>query len=202
MPKKLFLNTIKKLRQSEELVLHQNILTIPEEEKEEVAEFLEKEFYEEVLHFPHVASQFNKEAALWAAETLYIASQLFLYRKNQPEELKQLFLKETFEKTASTFLSVDLALRFVPSLLTELNYIDPEDSLVSILEDILTSWHYSGINYSLEVEKLDFSVIIADKCLFQLYLNRVLEYKNRTLLKQPDLQRLYKENVGDLEGQF
>ena len=48
---------------------------------------------------------FNKDAALWAAKTIYIAAQLMLYRENKSVELAKLLPDYNGEINASSILS-------------------------------------------------------------------------------------------------
>lgn len=172
-----FLNMIKNLRQNEEVMLYANILEIAEEESIEVIEFLKSEYQQESFNYPYQALAFNNEAALWAAKLLYTAAQLMLYRENKEADLEKLIPEFNREITPPEILSADLCLRFLPAIVVQLRIIDPEDRLISILEEHLKKWHYSAINYTLEIGDLEFKQIIESPTLQQLYINRIIEYK-------------------------
>ncbi len=196
MRKNYFFEMIKSLRESEEVVLYQNILKISAKEKALVVDFLRKAYEEEVHTYPHLAPTFDSKAALYAAEVVYLTAQLILYRKDGIADLEALFSQEQLELTASNILSVDLCLRFVPDMLVELKMIDPEDGLIHVLEELLKKWHYSAVNYEQEVETLNFDIIINNPCLKQLYLNRIVLRKNKKLAGLKQFNSAIQGNLG------
>ncbi len=193
---------IQNLRRHEEVVLYGDILDITENEKRDVTEFLKKEYEAETLNYPYQAPLYDNEAALWAAGTIYTAAQLMLYRKHKEPDLFTLLPEFPARCTPSTFLSADLCLRFLPGVLFHLKQIDPEDGLIQVLENQLTQWHYSGINYPLEISRLDFELLSSDPCLRQLYVNRIIDYKNMSLAKHAACKELVKASLGMFAKEF
>ncbi len=187
---------IQSLREDEEVLLYNNILKIEEDEASKVVEFLELEYATEVLNYPYKTIEFDSEAALWAAKTVYVAAQLILYRENKEIDLEILLPKYKLELTASAIVSSDLCLRFLPDMIVQLRMIDPEDLLIEVLDNILLQCHYSGISYELEVEKLNFTAIEANKCLHQLYANRIANYRKLRLAEHPVFNELISANLG------
>lgn len=188
---------IRHLRVYEEIVIYENKLTIKEEERSVVTDFLEGEYNTEVRSYPYSAPLYDKEAASWAANTIYITAQLILHRENKESELDSIFPVFTGTVTPSAILSADLCLRFLPDMLLQLKMIDSEDKLIGLLENILQAWHYSGIKYLQSAESLDFTNITANKCLYQLYTDRVIEYRNLKLAKHPALTPTIGAALGD-----
>jgi len=80
----------------------------------------------------------------------------------------------------------------------KLKLIDAEDKLISILEAQLKTWHYSGVSYPMEITDLNFEQVCKNKCLKQLYVNRVIENKKLQLANHPAL----KENILSAMGIF
>lgn len=187
---------IRKLRLNEEIMLYGKLLKISEEDIEAVAGFLEEEFDREALDFPYVVPAFDKDAAGWAARTIFIAAQLILYRDDNPEDIESLLGGYPLEVNASAMLSADLCLRFIPEMIQQLKRIDSEDALIPILEDLLHRWHYSGVPYPLNVERLDFTVVVADKCLHTLYTNRIVGYKKLALAKHATFVNSIRASMG------
>lgn len=202
MPGKYFLNMIEHLRQHEDVILYVNILQTDTEEEAKVVSFLEQEYETESLDYPGTPPDFDKNAALWAAKTIYTASQLLVYRKNRVEELGALLPPYDKEQNAEAIISADLCLRFLPSVLRQLTFIDPEDALIPILEGILTQWHYSGTNYTLDIEKLNFEAIIANDCLRSMYADRVTRYKKLALATHPALKEIISGDMGNLGKEY
>jgi len=197
-----FLKTIFRLRQREEVLLFANVLNIKPIEQREVLQFLHEEYRTEVLNYPHEAPDFDEAAALWAAQTVYWAAQFILYRENNAADLEKILKDFQGQTSPSTMLSADLCLRFLPVMLIQLKMIDPEDEMVEILEKILYRWHYSGVDYSLEIEKLDLNDIINNACLLQLYLNRIIEYKKTKLAENEMFKPHIKSNLGMYADEF
>lgn len=189
MTQTFFFDMIQTLREKEEIILYKNILSISDEEKETVLFFLEKEYQSEALEFPFTSPEFHPAAALWAAETVYYACQFILFRENDDAKMEDFFPAFQFEVSPATILSVDLCFRFVPDMLRQLSLIDPEDSLISILEKYLKTWHFSGINYSLDFKEIELDIIFTNPCLQQLYLNRITTYKNIYLAKMTKVNK-------------
>ena len=176
----LFLKMLLNLRQ-EEVMLYDNLLSVQEAEEKEVLYFLEMEYQEEKTNYPHQAPNFHPSAALWAAKTVYFAAQLILYRENQPGELKALLPSFDGVINAESILSADLCLRFLPAIITKLKIIDPEDALIEVLEAHLITWHYSAIGQPLDWSAIAFDNIEENPCLYQLYLDRIIEHKVHVL---------------------
>ena len=192
-----FLKMIRRLRGYEEVVLYANILKIQAAEETEVAEFLAAEYRREANSYPFTAPPFDSEAAVWAAETVYIAAQLLLYRENKEAELETLLPVFSHTPDASAMLSADLCLRFLPDLIAQLKIIDSEDKLINILHEALQQWHYSGIPYLQSPESPDFTAVTANQCLYQLYTDRVIENRNLRLARHPAIHKMIRAALGD-----
>lgn len=191
-----FLKMIRMLREQEETILYGNILAVSEAEAVEVSDFLQKEYWRESLDYPFTAPELDLKAALWGAKTVYIAAQLILYRENKDADLDALLPDFEGEVTPSTIMSADLCLRFLPDMLVQLKLIDTLDPLIEVLEEKLIRWHYSGVQYPLETERLDFEAIYGHACLKQMYANRIVEHKQVRLAKIPVFQQLIQANFG------
>lgn len=191
----LFLKMLLNLRQ-EGVMLYDNLLTIQEAEEREVVYFLELEYQEEKTNYPHQAPDFHPKAALWSAKTVYFAAQLILYRENQPEELKALLPYFDGIIDAEAMLSADLCLRFLPSIISKLKIIDPEDALIEVLETHLITWHYSAIGHALDWSTIDFNNIEKNACLYQLYVDRIIEHKVHSLANLAPFQKGIQASLG------
>ncbi len=190
------------LRQQEEIMLYGHVLYVNEQEAAEVLAFLKHEFQQESLSYPYKVPNFDESSALWAAKLVYIAAQLILYRKDNEADLATLLPNFSEKMTPDALLSADLCLRFLPSMIVQLKLIDPEDKLVDILENHLHNWHYSGVNYPLQIEKCDFNSISENKCVMQLYCNRIIAHKKGTLAKHPFFNDWIQANLGIFPKEF
>lgn len=190
------------LRKEESIILYTNILKIEDQERSEVSTFLDGEYELEKVNFPFDPPSFNSEAALWAAEYVYIAAQLILFRSHEVEDVAKVLPNFKGEITASTILSVDLCFRFIPQMIDQLKNIDPDDPMILVIEEQLQDWHYSGIDYRLKTEILKTEIIHSSKCLEQLYINRIVKFKNKELAKLPAFQNILKAQFGIYEEAF
>lgn len=197
-----FLNMIAKLRQHEEVMLYGHLLQVQVEDSMEVQVFLKEEYERESVDYPYTIPAFDPAGALWAAKTVYFAAQLMLYRRHEEKELDQILSDFPGVINPAAMLSADLCLRFVPHMITQLKLIDPEDALIEVLERQLRQWHYSGVNYALEIDQLDLSLISRDPCLHQLYCNRIITYKNLTLALNLNFKERIKANLGIYASEF
>lgn len=173
-----FFDTISALRTAEEMIIYDKILDFDLEDQRLVMEFLTMEYRTEVLTMPFDVPEFDVDAALWAAKTVYTACQILLYRVNPDSELPELLPRFDKVKDASSILSADLCLRFLPQIYIESKAIDYEDKMVPLLEQILQEWHYSSVGTDIAHGDLDFAPIIENACLEQMYLDRVIDRKD------------------------
>ena len=202
MTQNYFLKMIQNLRENEEVMLYGELLDISESEGEEVAEYLKKQYEEESLDYPYVAPVYDKKAALWGAKTIYFAAQLLLYRENITQDVAQILKPNEFECTPARILSADLTLRFLPDILNQVKMIESEDPLIDMIESILKIWHYSSISIKDQCEDLNFKEIVEDKCLLQLYCNRVIYFKKVNLAKREELKNVILANLGFYKAEF
>lgn len=198
MKQNYFLNMVQHLRQHEEVMLFGNILHIHDTDAAETVAYLQEEYRRECLEYPYSAPPFDAAAALWAAKTMNMAAQLLLYRENKPDDLGVLFPAFDREINRAAILSADLCLRFLPDTLRELKIIDSLDPLILILENILQQWHYSGIHYPLDLSKADLETGLADPCMRQLYLDRIIHYKNISLAQH----ELFRNHISGALGLY
>lgn len=197
-----FLDTIFLLRKEECITLFSNLQKISPQEEAEAGDYFETEFEKERLEF--LSDQFtcHRETAVWAAKVLYHSAQLYLIRENTSKNINQLIPEFKGIRNVSSILSADLSLRFLPQVITALNAVDPEDSLISILENILTGFHYSGIGYDLDLEKVSWEEELKDPTYRKLYLERIVEKKDYRLAEIPFINTLLMAEFGMYKDAF
>ncbi|MGH1339172.1 MAG: hypothetical protein ACRBFS_23850 [Aureispira sp.] len=187
-----FLTFIQELR-FETVHLSYQWHNVTTEEQQQVSAYLQHHYRQEALNYPHQTPDFDAAAANWAALLLYYAAQAILNRQATLEDIASLFTTYTGAKTPSSVLSVDLSLRFLPSLLDKLKAINPDDGLILLLEQQLEEWPYSAIGYPIQQlpqQKLD------DPCLLQLYADRIIAKKDTRLLIVPRLLETVRASLG------
>lgn len=191
-----FLDTIFLLRNSGCITIFSNLQEISKKEEQEAKDYFETEFEKERLEFLSADLPCQKETAVWGAKVLYHSAQLYLIRENTAKDLDKLIPKWKITPDISSVLSADMSLRFLPQIVSLFNMADPQDPLVKILEDILTQFHYSGIGYHLNLEKINWEKELKDKTYRKLYLERIVERKAYKLAEIPYINKLLMAEFG------
>ena len=159
-------------------------------EETEAGDYFETEFEKERLEFLSDQLVCDKTTAVWASKVLYHSAQLYLIRENTAKDLENLIPRFQGTKNVSSILSADLSLRFLPEVVTALNSVDPEDTLITLLEDILTEFHYSGIGYDLHLKHVNWEEELKDKTYRKLYLERIVDKRDYKLAEIPFINKL------------
>lgn len=197
-----FLDTIYHLRTIEQVILYDKIMTITKAEESEIVLFLETEYEKEILEYPGKAPQFNPDAALWAAKTVYLSVQLLLNREHKVSELDVLLPNYKGIQDASAIISADICLRFLPQIRAEMKRIDPEDLVIPILEKILIQFHYSAVGSDLDFEELNYETIASNECLLQLYIDRIVHRKAIKYAQSDFIKKQLEAGFGDYKKIF
>lgn len=188
---------IRTLRSNEIIELHGGKLRMPQENEElAVLEFLKSQYQQETLDYPHQAPDFNSNAALFGAKIIYISTQLYVFRDSEAHLLSTLIPVFAHNMNASSILSADLCLRFLPQVVIELKNADKEDKLIKILENILETWHYSAIGYQLSKTTSDFNNVLKNQCIRQLYIDRIISRKCMDLAILPQWNSFVSGDLG------
>lgn len=188
--KSAFLDTLFLLRKDECITIFTDLYEISKKEEQEAADYFESEFEKERLEFLSDQISCDRETAVWAAKILYHSAQLYLIRKDTAKNLDKLIPPFNGKRTISTLLSADLSLRFLPQTISALQAADPEDPLIKMLENILLQFHYSGIGFDLDLEKVNWEEELKDKTYRKLYLERIVEKKSYRLAEIPYINQL------------
>lgn len=197
-----FLDTIFLLRKSGSMTVFSNLQEISKKEEMEAGDYFEAEFEKERLEFLSQEIECHKEAAVWAAKVLYHSTQLYLIRENTAKDLDKLIPKLKITPDVSSMVSADLSLRFLPQIVSLLHAADPHDPLVGILEDILTQFHYSGIGYHLNLERINWEKELMNKTYRKLYLERIVKKKAYELAEIPYINKLLISEFGMYKDSF
>ena len=211
-----FLGTIRHLREQEEMLINDRYISTTRAEEMTVGDFLQKEYEKEIAGFPGRPPSYQREAAVWAAELIYNASQLLLSRDKGGKDLEQLLAAYRGGIDAAAILSADLCLRFLPDVIGKAREINPDDALILLLEEVLCVWHYSGIGYFKDMvfgqsgsahagarildageEEGVWGPVLADDCLRRLYVDRVIRGRVAVLANSPVLRQEVRAALGD-----
>ncbi|WP_228372244.1 hypothetical protein [Chryseobacterium gregarium] len=197
-----FLDTLFLLRKEESMTIYTDLQEISAKEEADAADYFESEFEKERLEFLSDQVIFHKESAVWAAKVLYHSAQLYLVRKDTSGSLGKLIPAFTGKREVSSILSADLSLRFLPQMMAVLHNADPEDPLVTMLENILVQFHYSGIGYDLNPENINWEEELNNATYRKLYLERIVAKKDYRLAEIPYLNHLLMAEFGIYKDEF
>ena len=128
-----------------DMILHSSFVAASEDEDEFVIQLLQKEYGKFALHFPGTLPDFDPDAALFGAKTVFTAAQLLLLRDVPESGFEQYIPVYAGNMHLGAVLSSDLCLRFLPEIIDHAHHIDRHDDLVPHLEFLLNAWPYSSI---------------------------------------------------------
>ncbi len=185
-----FLDTLFLLRKEECITIFTDFHEISEKEESDAADYFEAEFEKERLEFLSDQISFDKKTAVWAAKILYHSVRLHLIRENTAKDLNRLIPPYSGNRNIPAILSADLSLRFLPQIISALHDADPEDVLMSMLENVLRRFHYSAVGMDLELEPINWEEELKDRTYRKLYLERIVERKSYKLAEIPYINQL------------
>ena len=197
-----FYRMLDTLLRSGELVLFGRVDTLTEAETEPVLQLLSGYYAAEAVDYPHTAPPFEEAAAGWAARCLFHAAQLLMYRAHAANELSDLFPPYAAEPSAGAVLSADLSLRFLPAVVRQLERIDVADALIPLLQNVLTTWHYSGLLSEFDLGQVTLGAPFEHPCLKSLYVERIIAKKHLDLARRDELRPLVTSALGDHAALF
>ncbi len=174
---------IKTLRTNEELILHDYALNYENDTHEDLTKYLKNEYLQECLEYPNNPPEFSATAAVWSAKLVFRLTHLILYRDQSKEELEKPIQNYEGKIDASTILSADLCLRFVPFLRDQLKLISMEDVLIKKIDELMMNWPYSNVENKANIEFLNLDKIIKNNCLNTLMIDRIVRFKNMKIAK-------------------
>lgn len=191
-----FLDTLFLLRKEECITIFTDIEEISPKEERDAADYFETEFENERLEFLSDQINCDRETAVWAAKVMYHSAQLHLIRENTANDLDKLIPSFKGKRDVSAIVSADLSLRFLPQIISVLQSADPEDTLIKMLENILTQFHYSAIGLDLDLENINWEEELKDNTYRKLYLERIVEKRAYKLAEIPYINQLLMAEFG------
>jgi hypothetical protein len=142
------------------------------------------------------ALPFDFDAASWGALRLYSACRFLTYRQEVAETVRKAFTGEGPKATASSIFGVDLLLRHLPELWKLADDLLDDDPLIDELKRLAAAWPLSSVGMP-DVAEPDLDPIFAHAGLRQLYIDRVLQRRDRSRLSDPRVLAGAREAVGD-----
>jgi len=145
---------------------------------------------------PGTPPEFLIEPALWSAETIYCACRRLVYREWDAERaLRCSTAAPRGARTAALHYSVDLAMRFLPDVWRLARTEAEGDALGSQLLELAGEWPLSSVGIP-EVSASSIDEIEQSECLLALYVDRILERKDRSRLDDPRIRSAAQAAVG------
>lgn len=161
------------------------------------------------LEAPGVAPALHIESAVWATVTLYWAASLFVDRAAIETDLpSDLVAAEPRDADACHQWSVDLAFRFLPSLIDRSQRIASEDGLSQTLLHLAGRWPLSsagvqpvGANVAdaqteLAIDESKLATIADNVCLRGILLDRIFSQKCDRLARHELFQPFVAQSIG------
>jgi hypothetical protein len=159
---------------------------------------LQQYYLEDVLELPGIAPSFVEEAALWAAEYFYKAVQLSVLRDIKQEQIADLLQNYSGVITPESVYSADLILRYLPALFHLAKGLSPADALVTTLRTLAVQWPLSSVGIEIN-SPVDDDIILANPSLAQVYIDRIIERKDKNRVTTLALEkRIYQVAGGHL----
>ncbi len=131
---------------------------------------------------PHAAPELSLPVAIWGATLLYEGCRFLVHRHLEALEIDAAF--QTPAPPASSAVriySADLLLRYLPSLSALARGASPDDPLNVAIKGVAQAWPLSSVGIP-HLESLALDPILADPCLRQMYIDRILEREDTTRL--------------------
>jgi hypothetical protein len=183
------------------MLIYDRLISTTGTEEEAVGVFLQEEYEKEIVGYPGFPPPFEEGAAVWAAKIIYNASQLLLSRDQNNKDLGQLLAGYRATMDAAAILSADLCLRCLPDVIAKAREINPDDGLIPTLEEVLQTWHYSGVGY-FKGGEFDWTAVLSNDCLRRLYVDRVIGRRAAALANSPALRSEIRAALGDHSAYF
>lgn len=135
-------------------------------------------------------------AARWAAGILYGISQALAFRDIDDEALARLFARPCpAAPSPSRCYSVDLTFQYLPDVFAIAEKSAPGDPLVDRIRRTAREWPLSSVGVP-EIGEVTIGDFWDSRSLRQLYVDRILERKDRSRLSNSLVRREVRESLG------
>jgi hypothetical protein len=149
-----------------------------------------------VLEFPGDAPPLFRPAARWAAEQLYRACQLAVFRDFSADDVKAAFANDCPTcDSASQHYSVDLVFRYLPDLYRIARARAEDDPLCEGLREWARRWPLSSVGM-VGVTVDDVAAVTSHPGLLQLYVDRIISKNDKARLNNATVAIAVKAALG------
>lgn len=148
-----------------------------------------------------VAPEFIREAAHWSAALMYRGCQALVFRKLNEGAVKQMLGGPCpTPLSPGSIYSADLVLQLLPELAIMARTVAEKDVLVGILQRIGAAWPLSSVGMlQITADQIDrdaLELIMNDRSLRQLYIDRVIARRDRSRLERADVREGVRQALG------
>lgn len=156
-----------------------------------------RNFYEiDQLHIPGKAPNFDEDAALWAAEYLYLTIQFSVLRHLDEGEITKHLLPWSKAYTPDVIYSVDLTMRVLPSLFAFIVDLSPGDPLVILLKKTAAVWTFSSVGIPNDEFKTE-GILLQHTGLAQAYIDRIIAKKDLISAQREAISPMINSALGE-----
>src|SRR4051794_5827522 len=135
-------------------------------------------------------------AAGWAVTVLYRGCQALVFRDIDADAVRDALSRPCpAAPSPAVCYSADLALRYLPDLLSLARGIAADDPLVAGLTDLARRWPLSSVGVK-DLGAVDVSPFADDPSLRQLYVDRIIERGDAARLDPPPVRDAVREALG------
>ena len=153
------------------------------------------------LALPGTPPQVDHDSVLWAAKSVAWAAGVLVDRDQGETGFPDALQASTPDHTEpSAIYSVDLLMRFLPSLLHRATRIDRDDPLLDSLGSLAIAWPLSSVGcewVTPDLTSAPLAGIQSHACLRQMYVDRIIAKQDRMRLDQPWVRQAVELAVGD-----
>ncbi|MEN0053123.1 MAG: hypothetical protein AAGC65_05610 [Mucilaginibacter sp.] len=151
----------------------------------EAKELLQQEYDRDITELPGQAPAFDENAACWAANYLFRASQFTLLR-NLESGLMDKWLPVYHDTgSASAIYSVDLLFRHLGDLVKLIKNLAPDDPLVNHIHQVAAQWPFSSVGTKVN-PSVPLTAICSHPALRYIYADRIIKTRDETRAKETD----------------
>ncbi|MDJ0364650.1 hypothetical protein QMK33_05755 [Hymenobacter sp. H14-R3] len=162
-------------------------------------ELLRRYHAADALHQAHQVPAFAPAAAQWAAGFLYRTMQLAFLRDHGADAVAQHLADWPGDPTPEASYSVDLTFRHLPALLGLARDLAPADALVTRLQAVGQQWPLSLVGPAPAAAP---AAVLAHPALRALYLDRLIERRDRARAAQPGAYEGVRAALGEYVAQL
>lgn len=184
------------LFQTGEVTVASHLTPFTEADLAAATECLGRQHAAEALHLAYQAPAFEPEAAGWAATLLYRSAQLTFLRDYDEAAVAEHLAGWPGVATPEASYSADLTLRYLPALLAQARHLAPADALVSRLQALAQQWPLSFVGGAPAPAEAP-AAVLAHPALRTLYLDRIIEHRDRARAAQPGVAEGIRAALGE-----